>query len=582
VTMGVVFFGFLLVALNWIVGWNIYDTTLVPRLLALMVFLTLALAWCARPTVWRRLDFSVLRSPVVACFGLYALVTGASLSFAINPTAGFNDFFRTVGALVVLCLSCLVLASTPRWPILLVRIVCIAAAGACVLGYYQIVSKFGWRVPDREEVMAVTGLMSNVNLYAGFLNLLMPFCICGIFLQRGFWRAAAGLCSVALVVLVILLQSRGAYIGMGAFLLVTGAAVVFLGKNLGVVLSRRSLVWVGAAAVLAVAGLAVVLAGDNPVAQRFRTLLTADFQTIDGGRLMVWQMALEMAHDYFFTGAGAGNFTIRMHEYIARPGRDFSGIALNWAQPHNDFLWVFAEKGIFGLLAFAGIFVFAIAAALRALRGSHSRENAWAAVCALAGLTAYVTASCFDFPLERINQQVFFAVLLAVAVAANHQPLRPPGKIPPAIVVGAALAIVLMLLGSAYSIAALRQEHHVKVARGMIARSDFLGAVVQTRLAATPWKTLDPVGAPVAFLEGHAFLKAGQIQAALPLLRTAREQNPNRLYILRALGEACLAAGLRDEAFDCFSYALKLYPQDAPLRLLLEKARTLTPTPPGG
>ena len=579
---GVVFFGFLLVALNWVVGWNIYDTTLIPRLLALMVFLTLALAWCARPKVWRRFDFSILRSPVVACFGLYALVTAASLAFAINPTAGFNDLFRTVGALVVLCLSCLILASTPRWPELLVRIVCIAAAGACLLGYYQIVSKFGWGPPTRREAEAVTGFMSNVNLYAGFLNLLLPFCVCGIFMQRGYWRIVACVCSFAVVALVILLQSRAAYIGMGASLLVTGGAVVFFGKNLGVSLSRRSLVWTGAIAVLAIGGLAAVLAGDNPVAQRFRTLLTADFQTIDGGRLMVWQMALEMARDYFFTGAGAGNFTILMHEYIARPGRDFSGIALNWAQPHNDFLWVFAEKGIFGLLAFAGIFVFAFAAALRALRASRSRENAWAALCALAGLTAYATASCFDFPLERINQQVYFAVLLAVAVAANHQPVRPPGKIPPAIVVGAVLAFVLMLLGTAYSIAAIRQEHHVKLARGMIARSDFLGAVVQTRLAATPWKTLDPVGAPVAFLEGHAFLKAGQIQAALPLLRTAQEQNPNRLYILRALGEACLATGLRDEAIDCFSYGLKLYPQDAPLRLLLEKAQALPPAPPGG
>ena len=40
--MAIAFYGFLLVALNWIVGWNIYDLTLMPRLLALMVFLVLA------------------------------------------------------------------------------------------------------------------------------------------------------------------------------------------------------------------------------------------------------------------------------------------------------------------------------------------------------------------------------------------------------------------------------------------------------------------------------------------------------------------------------------------------------------
>ena len=53
--MAIAFYGFLLVALNWIVGWNIYDLTLMPRLLALMVFLALAVpVFAFQLKRWRR------------------------------------------------------------------------------------------------------------------------------------------------------------------------------------------------------------------------------------------------------------------------------------------------------------------------------------------------------------------------------------------------------------------------------------------------------------------------------------------------------------------------------------------------
>ena len=570
--MALVFFGFLLVGLNWIVGFWIYDVSLLPRLLALMVFLAFALPLCARPAVWKKFDFGILGNPVIAFFGLYALLTAFSLLFAINPTAGFNDLFRTIGAFVVLCLSCLILSTTPHWPVLLVRVVSVAAFGACAIGYYQMFSKFGFGLPTRTEAEAVTGLMSNVNLFAGFLNLLLPFCFCGIFIQRGWWRLTAALCGFATILLIVLLQSRAAYIGLGVAFFVSVVPVVFLGENLGFSLSRRGLVFGVVAVFSMIAAATIAIATDNPIGDRVRTIFTGDFSRIDGGRLMVWGLTLEMIRDHFLSGVGAGNFTIRMHEYLGRPGRDFSSILTNWAQPHNDFLWVLAEKGVFGFLVFMALFAAAFFSGLAALRTGVKRDQAWMTVFALAGLAAYATASCFDFPLERINQQVYFAVLLSILVVARH-----PWKESRCVVcwpfrLAATLAFAMLVGGTIYAVAAIRQEYHVNLARRAIRQQDYDQAILQARLAATDWKTLDPVATPVAFLEGYANWKSGHTEEAVHLLQLAREANPNRLYVLQSLGAVYLELGCTKEAIECLNLAVQRYPNEVEPKLLLEKA----------
>ncbi len=572
--MAIAFYGFLLVALNWIVGWNIYDLTLMPRLLALMVFLALAVPVFAFSKASKKFDAAVLRDPLVLCFGGYVVVTAGSLAFALNPTAGLTDAFKSFGAFAVLCLSCLILPTVPSWPVLLSRIVTLAALGSSGLGFYQMVSKFGFGFPTRTQAEAVTGLMSNVNLYAGFLNLLLPFCLCGLFIQRGPWRVACGVASASTILLIVLLQSRAAYISLVAGLVVVCAILCLFRKSFGLVFSKRTLLALaaGACAMAVMAGFA--FASDNPVSQRLRTIFTSDFSAIDGGRLMIWGITLEMIRDYFATGVGAGNFTIRLHEYFDRPGLDFSGKILNWAQPHNDFLWVFAEKGVLGFLLFAAVFVLAFLRAIAALRAPCKRDVAWMTAFALMGLTVYIGASCFDFPLERINQQVYLAVLLSILVVAPRPPSpakqnkTAPHGIP------AACAIAILVAGTVYSIAAIKQENLVNYTRHWIKTGNFPAAIAYARQARTPWKTLDPVATPLSFLEGYAILKTGDARSAIPLFEQARLENPNRLYILQNLADAYLAAGRKADAIECLELATRRYPQDAPTRAALERART--------
>jgi hypothetical protein len=147
----------------------------------------------------------------------------------------------------------------------------------------------------------------------------------------------------------------------------------------------------------------------------------------------------------------------------------------------------------------------------------------------LMGLVAYTLSSCFDFPLERINHQVWLAVLLAAILVTKHSvtaPARPAAwalpwryALPP--------ALVALGFGVAYALAALSQERHMVLSRRAIRDKQWQGVVDEARLATTPWKTLDAFVTPIAYLEAVGQIKLGNLPAATACLERARRDNPN-------------------------------------------------------
>jgi len=141
--------------------------------------------------------------------------------------------------------------------------------------------------------------------------------------------------------------------------------------------------------------------------------------------------------------------------------------------------------------------------------------------------------------------------------AVRSRPLRPL-PLPAWLVLPPVLAC--LALGGAYATAAYRQEPEVIASRRSYRDGDWEGMRDAARRAATPWKTLDPLVTPIAYLEGKAELQLGHLPEAIACLERAWEANPNRLYVLNDLGIAYAAAERYDEAIVCFTIASNRYP----------------------
>jgi O-antigen ligase len=446
----------------------------------------------------------------------------------------------------------------------------VAGLAGVAVGGFEIVTKLGVGIHDRRAMEQITGLMSSVNLYAGILALILPWCLCGMVLLGKAWRALAAAVSAAMIAILLLLQSRAAWLAV----LVGAAATVsvLLAQPARFNLPRRARGILAAISLVAVVSLVVGVAlapADNVFAQRFRSIFVAPADPAalprEGGRLMIWGITARMIADHPLTGVGAGNFTVRLHEYFADDcGLDFSAVDTNWVQPHNDFLWVFAEKGVPGILFFAGCFVTAFASIRTILRKAAPPGDRWLALAAFMGLVSYGTLSCFDFPLERINHQVSFALLLAVVTVLKHAVQPAAGGLPLCHGLGRLVVVPLLVaalgLGVAYSLAALRQEKEVIVARRAWTAGRWDEMLAAAQRARTPWKTLDPLATPVAFLEGMAQVQLGRLPEGIECLERAREDNPNRMYVVNNLGILYASTGRFDEAIECFNVAANRYP----------------------
>ena len=281
---------------------------------------------------------------------------------------------------------------------------------------------------------------------------------------------------------------------------------------------------------------------------------------------MIWGITARMIADHPLTGVGAGNFTVRLHEYFGDDDLDFSNVHTNWVQPHNDFLWVFVEKGVLGIVLFVGCFIAAFASIRTILRGDALPDECWLALAAVMGLTSYITLSSFDFPLERINHQVYLALLLAVVTVLKHAVRPAAGGFPASAAVPLGRLVVVPLvatvlgLGVAYSLAAVQQEKDVIASRQACSQRKWEEMLAAAKRARTPWKTLDPLVSPVAFLEGMAHARLGHVPEGIECLEQARIDNPNRMYIVNNLGILYASTGRFDEAIECFSLAANRYP----------------------
>lgn len=569
------------------------DSGKAPRLLVLLLLLAAATGVAAFRPVREKLAWSALRCPVVLAWAAYTLSVWLSLAFAWNVSAGLLDACRTSAVFLVLTLLAAGFRSLADWQAALAKAGVLAGLALGTVGVYQVVSVSGGSFPGRTEmelvkgymenvdpkevlhghaplaIELVKGFMGNVNLFASYLLFLFPIGVLGCAILRGAWRWAAALSTLLSGGLLLVLQCRSAWLGVIACILVFLAVALVRPRALALPAWSR-LATIGFLA-LAAALPPLFLAfapPENPLAKRAHDVFSSDIRFSDGGRVMVWKGTMKMIADHFPFGAGAGNFPLRLHGTRAGAEVDFYRVVREWNQPHNDFLWVFAEKGVAGLLAFLAIFVLGIRAGIQTISRTPHPRSAWTATAALAGLAAYAVDSLFSFPLDRVNHQVALAVVLATLSASGRDAAETPLTPAPdgtfsrvLFNIWVAVALPILAVGILVSSVSWLQERQVALARKAFEKKNWTAMLLHARRAATPLRTLDTYMVPVSFLEGFALMNTGRTASAIERMEQAQRENPDRHYILDNLASLRLARGEFQEADALYRRTIALYPE---------------------
>lgn len=277
----------------------------------------------------------------------------------------------------------------------------------------------------------------NIHSFGALLMLIaLPtagYLLCALAARR---RHAAVVSTAALAVLfftIALTRGRGTSL---ALWLATAALLVLH-------IRRIPLRYLGL-----VAGLLVVCYGAanallfGELGQRMASL--ADPADAASPRLLIWQGAWEMVRDHPWWGIGLGTY------YLAWPPyRDPADATLGY-YVHNDYLQIWIETGLPGLLLLVGVLLGALMMVRHYLRQPQLNQAERTEVVALScGLGAVAAHSLLDFNLYTLSISVLVGLvlgrlheLLAGATAQRTVTVRPDRYLRPSLYRFAVVALI--------------------------------------------------------------------------------------------------------------------------------------------
>jgi O-antigen ligase len=236
------------------------------------------------------------------------------------------------------------------------------------------------------------------------------------------------------------------------------------------------------------------------------------------GRIWMWAVTWTMIRDAPWGGHGLGTFGLQFPLYQARAfsrgwSAPFIANASFTSYPHNDYLQLWAELGLFGLLAF-GALIWIVLKRGRVLAGDPLALGCWVAVISL------LVNATVAFPLHLPTTLMLFVVLVAAVEGAVSKKTVSLSKS-----ALARIAIVLLMLVFCFS--AYRSSYHRLVAESALWRAE-------------------------------AALDSGRWNEAETYITTAIQHAPNRLDGQAMLGRLHLERGEYAEALTALNAAMKL------------------------
>lgn len=544
---------YLVVAVPLVFNELAYDTALWEKLIvAHIVALRFALAWCLHPGRWRLEAFDI---PLLMLLAWFA----ASWTMAINPVRSGLEVIRVL--LVVVLYAAVARTYRPSFLGPWTGAIGIALAVVSFLGVCQYLG-LGFT-----EIRSA-GMPSATFLYRNFAAMYvvsaLPVAVARFLVaerdgEAWAWAVVGGLASLFL----LYTRTRGAWVGFGSAL---GAAALFL------VVTKGSRPWrlpdwttgKRAAAVTCVSLVCVCssipplggIAGEQLASAQKEGVATAVVSILEGqhsGRLAAWTQSLKLISDHWLVGVGVGNWALVYPRYA---GETFASDGGMFFRPHNDYLWVVSELGVVGLLLAGWVVLSIVRVAIRCLTRMEDTTGALVLLGMMAGLVALSGHAFFSFPKERpatlASVSLYLGILAATWRSVRDETREP--SFPRGAAWGALVICALALIPVGRAVAFSRHHFRTDLFR-------FVGRFDASLREAQAAKRLGIVDARIYEFEGFALQKLGRVEEAYRSRIEGLAYHPNNPWSLHAVGVYAQELGRHRDALPMLERAAQLAPR---------------------
>jgi len=546
----------LLLLTSLIIYEDAMDQVMHPRFLYLSSLLTLVLAG----VFWLKKDKKIAVNWLDIIFGGFYLVNLLSIFVASNKAEAVFETqkvfltFATYGLLRLFFQD----NSEKIIPYFLKAMIVLSLviSGYSIKILSEIYTEFG--ALYHSTVYAIKGLFAHKNLLSAFLLFLLAFNVWGSVVLKKVWQGLSIFNIISILSLIFLLQTRAAYLGAFVFLFVMFIGILSSPKVRQQLPIKK--IALGGIAVLGISISLLALTGN--IAGPFKRLTSFGQTNSVQERRVLWQKSLQLIKDYPLLGVGNGNWKLMYTRYSVTGLRRAETEDIQFVRPHNDYLWIGSEIGLVGLLLFLSLALLAIVALLHGIRKADSAKEAMPLLAILAGISAYLIVSIFDFPRERLEHQILWACYLALAayMGAGFFEKRQyslPFKVP-------MLLIPAILLGTFtiyMSYSRLQSELIVKQMIGNTKRNKWQKVKRQSQEAHTIFYNMDLLVNPLTWWEAIAHFRDKKYQLANDHFQESLLIHPNSHKVFNNLGSSYYLLKNYDEAEKNYHQSLAINPK---------------------
>jgi O-antigen ligase len=386
---------------------------------------------------------------------------------------------------------------------------------------------------QNKNLYQLRSAFGHKNLYSSYQLFCLPFILI-LFRQSKAWQKIL-LVTLLMAILLSLVLVQTKAVLLAIFLSLS--ATFLLALVTGAIGSNRTKKWM-AFILVGTLVLAAFLLWKFPEKAQ---LLRSNDTVIE--RYLLWSNSLQMLKEQAWLGVGPGNWQVFFPKYglgdFMQTNYLISDGFTTFQRPHNDFLWIACEVGMIGLIVYLFIIFYAFKDAYQQRLQSI---NYW---FLMAGIIAYAVVAAVDFPLERNEHQLLFALLLAFALKPYHS-----NKLHLKWLALPLLAGFLFILS--FGLNRMTAEKQCKQLLQSYQAGNYLNMQAWAKEIDQNYLSIDNYSIPVYWYQGLALYAMGRKDLALIANQKAYEVNPYQIHVINNL------AGMYHEN-DSLPQALKLY-----------------------
>lgn len=473
-------------------------------------------------------------SPLMPIWLLLIVYMGVSILWSINPIEGLAVWNRWILIFIAMILSIgFMLKDNHAIKNLIICTLVIATINvlSCIICYYV----FDVHISQRNN-LKLNGFYGNKNIFAVALLFKLPFLYYAFLRFKKFIRYYSLILIFLITFCLVIISTRSSFIGLFLQLTVLslyGAFYLVRSKNLKTIFNHAK-----PYLLIVIIALSGFFLGDAFLKYNFEhySKIKTNNYTIEArvssiaegnskGRLLIWQNTSEIIKQSPWIGYGVGNHKLAIMKVECAKKHDY--VVSDHA--HNDFLEMFSELGIFGLLIYISTFALFAFLALRQILNSKHEQHRLLGIVALTLILTYANDAMFNFPLERADCQIYLVLAVVILMYNNIRNSENKTSVisKPVIVFVALITMSAFVIESMHCNSSILQKKRIHQHNG----DKTIKITPEGWLNKMPFlPNIDESTKPIAVNVAERFATAGNYRKAVDILL---EDNSNPYYSLR-------------------------------------------------